>query len=302
MAQKILLEIAPLTEQDSLFIVERHKKEFSYPIHKHNCCELNFIRGGRGVERVVGDSIEKIEDLELVLITSDLEHVWQGGGSGVEGSGVGTNVDRDIQEITIQFELSCLPPALLKKNQFASISQLIERAKNGVAFSQTGILNVYQQLMNLLHQENSFQQMLSFFEMMHRLSLDSEMRVLSSGTFAQVGSPSGSRRVQKIKEYVETHYKEEIKLCQLASLIGMTEVGCSRFFKMRTGKTISEYITEVRLGHASRLLVDTTQSVAEVAYDCGFNNLSNFNRLFHKVRRFTPSQFRSTYQKNKILL
>ncbi|MCQ2313393.1 MAG: AraC family transcriptional regulator [Paludibacteraceae bacterium] len=292
MAQKILLEIAPLSEQDSLFIVERHKKEFSYPIHKHNCCELNFIRGGKGVERVVGDSIEKIEDLELVLITSDLEHVWQQGCCEAE----------DIQEITIQFELSCLPPALLKKNQFASISQLIERAKNGVAFSQTGILNVYQQLMNLLHQENSFQQMLSFFEMMHRLSLDSEMRVLSSGTFAQVGSPSGSRRVQKIKEYVEAHYKEEIKLCQLASLIGMTEVGCSRFFKMRTGKTISEYITEVRLGHASRLLVDTTQSVAEVAYDCGFNNLSNFNRLFHKVRRFTPSQFRSTYQKNKILL
>lgn len=292
MAQKILLEIAPLTEQDSLFIVERHKKEFSYPIHKHNCCELNFIRGGKGVERVVGDSIEKIEDLELVLITSDLEHVWQQGCCEAE----------DIQEITIQFELSCLPPSLLKKNQFASISQLIERAKNGVAFSQTGILNVYQQLMNLLHQENSFQQMLSFFEMMHRLSLDSEMRVLSSGTFAQVGSPSGSRRVQKIKEHVEAHYKEEIKLCQLASLIGMTEVGCSRFFKMRTGKTISEYITEVRLGHASRLLVDTTQSVAEVAYDCGFNNLSNFNRLFHKVRRFTPSQFRSTYQKNKILL
>lgn len=302
MAQKVLLEIAPLTPQDSLFIVERHKKEFTYPIHKHNCCELNFIRGGKGVERVVGDSIEKIEDLELVLITSDLEHVWQGGSMGVEGCGIGANEDRDIQEITIQFEMSCLPAELLKKNQFASISQLIERAKNGVAFSQSGILNVYQQLMNLLHQENSFQQMLSFFEMMHRLSLDGDMRVLSSGSFAQVGSPSGSRRVQKIKDYVEVHYQKEIKLGQLADLIGMTQVGCSRFFKMRTGKTISEYITEVRLGHASRLLVDTTQSVAEVAYSCGFNNLSNFNRLFHKVRRFTPTQFRSTYQKNKILL
>lgn len=302
MAQKILLEIAPLTPQDSLFIVERHKKEFTYPIHKHSCCELNFIRGGKGVERVVGDSIEKIEDLELVLITSDLEHVWQGERERKANHESESENKEDIQEITIQFELSCLPAELLKKNQFASISQLIERAKNGVAFSQTGILNAYEQLMNLLHQENSFQQILSFFEMMHRLSQDKDMRVLSSGSFAQVGSPSGSRRVQKIKEYVEVHYKEEIKLGQLADLIGMTQVGCSRFFKMRTGKTISEYITEVRLGHASRLLVDTTQSVAEVAYSCGFNNLSNFNRLFHKVRRFTPSQFRSTYQKNKILL
>ena len=292
MAQNILLEIAPLTEKDSLFIVERHKKEFTYPIHKHNCCELNFIRGGKGVERVVGDSIEKIEDLELVLLTSDIEHSWQQGDCRAE----------DIQEITIQFELSCLPEALLKKNQFTSIAQLVEQAKNGVAFSQTGILNVYSLLMSLLKEEDTFQQMLMFFELLHRLSLDKECRVLSSGSFTQAGSPSGSRRVQKIKEYVQAHYKEDIKLCQLADLIGMTEVGCSRFFKMRTGRTISEYITEVRLGHASRLLVDTTQSIAEVAYDCGFNNLSNFNRLFHKVRRFTPTQFRNTYQKNKILL
>lgn len=296
MAQKILLEIAPLTAQDSLFIVERHKKEFSYPIHKHNCCELNFIRGGKGVERVVGDSVEKIEDLELVLLTSDLEHVWQQGDCKAE----------DIQEITIQFELSCLPAELLKKNQFISIAQLIERAKNGVAFSQTCILNIYSLLMMLLREESSFQQMLIFFELIHRLSLDEEMRVLSSGSFSQSNSnsvsPASSRRVQKIKEYTETHYKEEIKLSHLADLIGMTEVGCSRFFKMRTGKTISEFITEVRLGHASRLLVDTTQSIAEVAYSCGFNNLSNFNRLFHKIRGLTPSQFRSTYQKNKILL
>ncbi len=302
MAQKLLFEIAPLTEQDSLFIVERHKKEFTYPVHKHSCCELNFIRGGKGVERVVGDSIEKIEDLELVLITSDLEHVWQGERKVESESESKSENKEDIQEITIQFELSCLPPELLKKNQFASIGRLIERAKNGVAFSQTGILNIYSLLMMLLKEESSFQQMLIFFEMMHRLSMDNESRVLSSGSFAQVVSPSGSRRVQKIKEYVSAHYKETLTLGQLADLIGMTEVGCSRFFKMRTGKTISEYITEVRLGHASRLLVDTTQSVAEVAYDCGFNNLSNFNRLFHKVRGFTPTQFRSTYQKNKILL
>lgn len=292
MGQKILLEIAPLSERDSLFIVERHKKEFTYPIHKHNCCELNFIRGGKGVERIVGDSVEKIDDLELALMTSDVEHVWQQGDCHAE----------DIQEITVQFELSCLPEPLLKKNQFASVAQLIERAKKGVAFSQTGILNVYSLLMLLVSEDNSFQQMLIFFEMMHKLSLDEGMRVLSSGSFTQTDSPTGSRRVQKIKEYVDAHYKEDVKLGQLADLIGMTEVGCSRFFKTRTGRTITDYLTDIRLGHASRMLVDTTHSVAEIAYDCGFNNLSNFNRLFHRIRGITPTQFRSAYQKNKILL
>ncbi|MCQ2325228.1 MAG: AraC family transcriptional regulator [Paludibacteraceae bacterium] len=292
MAQKILLEIAPLTEKDSLYIVERHKKEFTYPIHKHNCCELNFVRGGKGVERIVGDSVEKIGDLDLVLMTSDIEHVWQQGDCHAE----------DIQEITVQFDLSCLPEPLLKKNQFASMAQLIERAKKGVAFSQTAILNVYSLMMMLVSEENGFQQMLMFFEMVHRLSLDKESRVLSSGSFAQTSSPSGSRRVQKIKEFIDTHYKEDVTLGQLADLIGMTQVGCSRFFKTKTGRTITDYLTDIRLGHASRMLVDTTHSVAEVAYDCGFNNLSNFNRLFHRIRGVTPTQFRNAYQKNKILL
>ena len=88
----------------------------------------------------------------------------------------------------------------------------------------------------------------------------------------------------------------------LADLVGMSPVALSRFFKLRSGKTVSEYIIEIRLGHAARLLVDTTNSIAEICYDCGFNNLSNFNRIFKKKKGCTPKEFRENFRKTKVII
>ena len=71
-------------------------------------------------------------------------------------------------------------------------------------------------------------------------------------------------------------------------MVGMTEVSFSRFFKLRTGKNLSDYIIDLRLGYATRLLVDSTMAVAEICYECGFNNLSNFNRIFKKKKDVPP--------------
>ena len=113
---------------------------------------------------------------------------------------------------------------------------------------------------------------------------------------------SDSRRVQKVQEYINTHYQEEIRLGQLADMVGMTDVSFSRFFKLRTGKNLSDYIIDIRLGFASRLLVDSTMSIAEICYECGFNNLSNFNRIFKKKKSCSPKEFRENYRKKKKLI
>lgn len=87
----------------------------------------------------------------------------------------------------------------------------------------------------------------------------------------------------------------------MAHLVGMTSTSFSRFFKLRTGKTLSDYVIDIRIGFASRLLVDTTMSVAEICYECGFNNLSNFNRIFKKKKDCSPKEFREYYRKKKII-
>ena len=125
---------------------------------------------------------------------------------------------------------------------------------------------------------------------------------LSSSSFAKIEATSDSRRVQKVQNYIAAHYQEEIRLSFLADMIGMTPVSFSRFFHLRTGKTLSDYIIDIRLGFATRLLVDSSRTVAEICYDCGFNNLSNFNRLFKRKKGCSPKDFRNNYRKKKIVI
>lgn len=94
---------------------------------------------------------------------------------------------------------------------------------------------------------------------------------------------------------MRNHFQREISLAEVAKLANMTEVSFSRFFKKRTGKTFIDSLNEIRLGHAARLLIDTTQTIAEIAYQCGFNNLSHFNRLFKQKKTCTPKEFRDEF-------
>ena len=111
-----------------------------------------------------------------------------------------------------------------------------------------------------------------------------------------------SRRVQKVKDYIDQHYAEQIRLDDLADLVGMSPVSFSRFFRQRTGRTLSEYIIDIRLGYAARMLAETSINISEISYECGFNNLSNFNRTFKAKRGFTPRDFRAMFKKNKVIV
>ena len=289
----VLKEITPLSDKDCLYIVERHKSEFLFPLHSHREYELNFIENGKGVRRVVGDSVEEIGPYELTLVAgNELEHAWEQG-SCVEG---------DVREITIQFSPDIFPPDLLNKSQFSSISKMLSKASHGLNFSVRTIMRVYSYLDALSSVTEPFNQYLNFLKILYELSQDEEARILASSSFARAARDKESRRVMKVKQYINDRYSEDLRLESLASLAGMTPPAFSRFFKMRTGRTLSDYIIDIRLGNAARLLVDTTQNVSEICYSCGFNNLSNFNRIFKAKRGYTPRDFRALFKKKRVFV
>lgn len=290
----VLREITPLGEQDFMYVADRHKKEFDYPIHCHDVMELNFLENAAGACRVVGDSSEVISDIDLVLITSpDLEHVWEQHECHSE----------DIHEITIQFNIYFEGERTpFHTNPYKSIYKMMMRAKHGLAFSRKAIMTVYQRLVNLVSIEDKFLMAQELFRIFYELSKFDDAHELASSTFAKVAVSSESRRVLKVKDYISKHINDDLRLEQLANLVGMTPSAFSRFFKLRTGKNLSEYIVDIRLGHAARRLVDTTDGVSEICWSCGFNNLSNFNRLFRKHKGCTPTEFREKYQKTKIIV
>ncbi|MDR1743396.1 MAG: AraC family transcriptional regulator [Dysgonamonadaceae bacterium] len=294
--QKIsaIREITPLSEKDCFYIADRNKNEFTYPIHSHGEYELNFISNASGVKRIVGDSIEIIGDYDLVLIGSkDLEHAWE------QNDCKSSN----IREITIQFSPDLFSSELLNKNQFNSIRKMLKEAQCGLSFPLPAIMSVYSLLDKLSGEQNGFYAFVSFLKILHELSLhSSEAKRLSTSSFAKIGSHSDSRRIQKVQEYINAHYKEEIRLNELADVAKMTPAAFSRFFKLCTGKGVVDYVIDLRLGYAARLLVDSNMLISEICYDCGFNNVSNFNRLFRKHKKLSPKEFRENYRKKKIVI
>lgn len=290
---KAFTEITRLSEKDCFYIVERHKTEFTYPLHQHKEFELNFIEHGKGVRRIVGDSVEEIGDYELVLLGGeDLEHVWE----------QGTCRSKDIREVTIQFSSDIFGEDLLSKNQFASIRRMLRRADHGLFFPLSSVMKVYSTLDTIAQEQERFVQFLKFLYILYELSISDEARVLASSSFAHTEQTTESRRVQKVKQYIDENYAKPLKLSDLADLVGMSPVSFSRFFRQRTGRTLSDYIVEIRLGYAARMLVDSTKNISEICYECGFNNLSNFNRTFKAKRRYTPREFRAMFKKNKVIV
>lgn len=288
----IIREITPLSDKDCFYIADRRKTEFTYPIHCHKEFELNFVEHGKGLKRIVGDSVESTSDYDLVLITSsDLEHCWEQGDCH----------SPDIREVTIQFS-SHFFDSLINTNQFDRVKEMLNRAKNGLCFPISAIMKIYSQI-DTLSEKKGFYAVLSFLSLLYELSFFvDQARTLSSSSFAKIEVQSNSRRIQKVQHYISEHYQEEVRLNQLAEMVGMTGVAFSRFFKLRTGKSLSDYIIDIRLGYAVRLLVDSTMSIAEICYECGFNNLSNFNRIFRKKKSCSPKEFRENYRKKRVLI
>ena len=289
---KAFTEICKLSEKDCFYIVERHKTEFTYPLHRHKEFELNFIEHGAGVRRIVGDSVEDIGDYDLVLVgAEELEHVWE---QGICDS-------KDIREITIQFSENLFEGEMLTKNQFASIRKMLSDAKNGISFPMATIMKVYYLFDTLAIENERFVQLLKTLYILYELSV-SDYRVLASSSYAKTGYIEESRRVQKVKEYINEHYAEQLRLSDMAEIVGMSPVAFSRFFRQRTGRTLSDYIVDIRLGFAARMLVDSSKNISEICYECGFNNLSNFNRTFKAKRHYTPRDFRAMFKKNKVIV
>ena len=288
----VLSEITPLSQRDCFYIVERHKSQFTYPLHQHREYELNFIQNGEGLRRIVGDNVEETSALDLVLICGEnLEHIWEQGNCTAE----------DIREITIQFSPDLFGGALLGKNQFSRIAKMLEHATHGIAFPQETIMKEYHRLDTLASEKDSFNQFISCLQLLYELS-GSDYRILASSSFAHAPRDRESRRVLKVKEYINEHYAEPLTLEMMADLVGMSPSSFSRFFRQHTDRTLTSYLIDIRLGQAARELVDTSQNISEICYQCGFNNLSNFNRIFKAKRGMSPREFRQIYKKKKVIV
>ena len=236
-------------------------------------------------ERIVGDSVETFKALDLIMTGPNLPHAWKG--EIVEGNHV----------ITIQFSDKLLNFPILEKRLFNPIKQLLLESQRGIGFSEQTQLAMKDKIIRLTRMQG-FHTVLEFFSILHELSIaDRHILVSNQYDTKDTVRASKSRRIAKVCDYIEKNFEEPIKLGDVAQLVNMSESAFSHFFKKKTTRTFIDYLNDVRVGHAAQMLFETTHSVAEVCYSCGFNNISNFIRVFKKKKGEPPSEYRQNIKK-----
>jgi AraC-like DNA-binding protein len=288
----IIKEITPLTQNDCFTIFSRVKKEFNFPLHFHEEYELNLIINAKGAKRIVGDSIEEIEDMELVLVGPNLSHVWL----------THNCTSKEITEVTIQWHKDFFDEKMLKRNQLNFIRRMFDRSIKGILFPKETVELVYKRIL-AIDQMQGFDSVLELMSILHQLSSAKSMRVLSDATFNNDQILNyNSRRIDKAFEFMNANFHKPVSLKDISKLVSMTEVSFSRFIRKRTGNTFIDSLNEIRLGHATRMLIETTHSIGEISYNCGFNNISNFNRFFKKKKQCTPKEFRESFSGTRVFI
>ncbi len=287
----IVREITPLTQNDCFTVFSREKTEFNFPLHNHEDMEVNLILNAAGAQRIVGDHIGELDDSELVCVGPNLAHGWF----------THHCKSKFIKEVTIQFHKDLFDERFLSRNELVNIRNMFENSKRGLMFQKVAIESIAPRILALEH-KNGFDSILELLSIINDMSLYRDVRLLSDLSFTVDQFNSNSRRIENVFKFMNTNFSKQITLGDVAAIAHMTKTSFSRFIKQRTGFSFVESRDEIRLGHVSKMLIDTSNSVAEIAFKCGFNNMANFNRLFKSKKGLTPKEFRENYVGKRIFV
>ncbi|RKR14910.1 AraC-like DNA-binding protein [Maribacter vaceletii] len=281
---KIIREVTPVKSEDPLIVLRHENAQFDYPLHFHPEYEINFIMNFSG-KRIVGDSIEDCQNIDLTLLGPYLQHIWKSKDS-----------ESTATVITIQFQENFLGSKLPNYKLFKDVKELLEMSRRGIAFSNPTKKKVSKKIIRLCETEG-LDTFILFLEVLKELAESSDKQILSSSPIANDSSQGKSRRINAVVHYIENNYKNDISLGSMAKVANMSESAFSHFFKRRTNKSFTKYILDFRIRVATKLLLETEMAINEISFKSGFKTLSNFNRSFKKTHGFSPKDYRKNYIK-----
>lgn len=275
---RIVREITPLSEHDFFIVLDHQNAKFDFPIHYHPEYELNLVLHSNG-KRIIGDSIKNYESADLVLIGPNTPHAWSG------------STD-DARVITIQFQTNILSEQTLNRKASLPIKDLLEKSKMGILFSEETTQNITDRILKL-SDVTGFDSFLDFLSILYDLSISRNQMTLSSPSYVEQFDTSKSRRIKMVNQFLIENLHNPIRINDVAEMVNMSPSAFSHFFKKRTQRAFSDYLLDIRIGHAAKILIETEKNISEICFESGFNNISNFNRSFKKLKGCTPREFRS---------
>ena len=276
---KAILEDIKTNQGISSFHAFRYQVPyFQFKWHYHPEFELTYIVKGNGY-RIVGNSYEPFNDGDLVLLGSNLPHTWSGKADG----------DVNSDAIVIQFSSEFILP-FLELNESLLIKNMLDSSLRGINFEPdeqlvTKIIEITE--------TNGVERILKLISILDILS-KKQIKLIAPNTFHNVVSRKSEVRINKVCLFIQNNFQNKIYLKEVADLIYLTESNFCKFFKKATGKTYSDYVNEIRINEASRLLIQSDKTISQISFECGFETLSYFNRVFLNKKGITPSVYRKS--------
>lgn len=270
-------------EENSFTIKHNVYPNFLKIWHYHPELELVLILKSTGT-KFIGDSIEKFQVGEVILIGENLPHMWLN-----EKSYFEENSNLIAEAIAFHFKKDFLGSEIFQAPEFKGIKLLIDNAKFGIKFKK--INPEIKTRMLKLSQLSGFKRLQEFLQILSDLSKHKDIKFLSSTGFLNTFKKTDNNTLDKTYAYIFKNFTNQITLDDVASIANMNTSSFSRFFKRVNRKSFNEYLNEIRIGYACKLLIEHQYNITRICYESGFNNISNFNRQFKKIMGQSPSKF-----------
>jgi AraC-like DNA-binding protein len=282
--KKIMNEKLPISNTSPLRARFYDYQHFTYPWHFHSEYEIIYISESTG-SRFIGNSVEKYREGDVLLIGSNLPHYLKS-----DEVYHTNNAPTRVSGIIIQFEKEFMQHSLNYYPQFIRIKKLLDESRLGMLFP-AGCSRKLVDLLNVIPTVRGVDQITMFLQLLKVMSEIQNKESISRPDF-EYNTKNNASRVDKVIAYINKNYTRQISLDEIASFASMNATSFCRFFKKETGKSLKNYIFDMRVGYACKLLLVNEMNVSQISSECGFETISHFNKTFRKVSGFAPSEYR----------
>ena len=282
-SNKAEFELIPRSEIYSFAVRDFKLAAFSSPWHFHPECELTYVVSSRG-KRFVGDSIERFGPGDVVLLGSNLPHYWR-------TEETQKNKKEPAHSIVVQFREECLGTDFLSRPELAEVRRLLMQSRRGCKYGSATSAAVAK-IMQALSSHTGLERVIDWLNIFKLLLDAKDVQFLSSSGFSPYLDEFAGERINRAYQHIFAKFAEPLDHHQIAQDAGMSHSAFCHYFKRVTGRTLTDFINDVRIGHARRLLLESDQTVAEIAYASGYETLSNFNRRFRGITSLSPKEYR----------
>lgn len=282
---EFIFEKIHVPHEHSFITRELTLQEDSAKIHSHKNFELNLITSGSG-RRIVGNNISSFETGDLVLMAPELPHCWEI---------LDHNESKPPSCIVIHFYENIISSDFFNIPELETVIDLLNKAGSGLFFKGSKVRKVKESLKRLVDLQGlpSYIELLKVFNTLLDIS---DREALSHTSDYLPSFTKNLNQINSIYEYVFKNIQEGVKLEEAAGILNMVPGSFCRYFKKKTGRTFMQYVKEVRIGLAAKMLAETDKPVSQICFECGYNNLANFNFYFKKIMGETPSEYRKNFR------